>query len=368
MDKCARILIVDDSRTFRAGLEAALNGEQGIVVAGSVFNGEKALEFIRAHPPDLVTLDVEMPGLDGLQVLEQIQRLNRDLRPEAEIGVLMLSAYTRRGADITVRALQAGAFDFVTKPSGGCPEDCIAQLRRDVLPRVRLFLARRSQVLDAGTRPAIAQGPAPPAAARRGAAERRNVQAVLIGCSTGGPKALATLLPDLARHIHSPVVIVQHMPAEFTRSLATSLARNTGLRVIEAEDGTPLETRTVYIAPGGRHMVLRRSARGELTAGTNDQPPECGCRPSASVLFRSAASVLGNAAVGVVLTGMGNDGTAGAGALQRAGGYVIAQDEATSVVWGMPGSAVAAGCVDAVLPLTEIASALGALSGRQGTG
>jgi len=360
MPDSARILIVDDSRTFRAGLEAALTGEPGVIVVGSVFNGEKALEFIRSTPVDLVTLDVDMPGMDGLQILQAIQQFNRGRPREAEIGVLMLSAFTRRGAEITVRALEEGAFDFVTKPSGLSPEDSIAQLKRDVIPRVRMFIARRNK--GNGTRLDWSGALAP---TKSGAAERpgRTIQGVAIGCSTGGPKALASLLPELVKAVDAPIIIAQHMPPDFTKSLAESLSRQTGLNVVEAADGMPLTSRTTYIAPGGKHLVLRRDAQGRLCAGTNEQPPESGCRPSASVLFRSAAAVLADRCAAIVLTGMGNDGTAGLGALKRAGALVIAQDEATSVVWGMPGSAVAAGLVDEVLPLPQIAAALRAIAG-----
>jgi two-component system chemotaxis response regulator CheB len=364
MSERARVLIVDDSRTFRAGLEAALTGEEGIAVAGSVFNGEKALDFIRATPPDLVTLDVDMPGMDGFQILQAIQQFNRGRPASAEVGVLMLSAFTRRGAEITVRALQAGAFDFVTKPSGASAEESIAQLKREVVPRVRLFMARRKKQQYPGSSIGIPAAPLPSATGqqRRG----RNISAVLIGCSTGGPKALATLLPLIAAGVDAPIIVAQHMPAEFTKSLAESLARQSGLSVVEATDGMAIESRKTYIAPGGMHLVLRRDALGLLRAGTNEQPPESGCRPSASVLFRSAAAVLAGNAVAIVLTGMGNDGAAGLGPFKRAGGYVIAQDEATSVVWGMPGSAVAAGVVDEVLPLPAIASAVRGLSAPGG--
>jgi two-component system chemotaxis response regulator CheB len=280
----------------------------------------------------------------------------------------MVSAFTQRGADVTVRALQAGAFDFVTKPAGVSPEDSLAKLRREVTSRIRVFLARRHRTGEAARSTLMPVRPTTPPAAHgpAGATHLRTIRAVLIGCSTGGPKALASILPQLTRRVDAPIVVVQHMPAEFTRSLAENLARQSGVAIVEAEDGRLLEPRTVYIAPGGKHLVLRRDAHSRLVAGTNDQPPEQGCRPSASVLFRSAAAVLGGAAVAVVLTGMGNDGTAGLGPFKRAGGYVIAQDEATSVVWGMPGSAVEAGFVDAILPLAEIAATVQALCGPRG--
>jgi two-component system, chemotaxis family, protein-glutamate methylesterase/glutaminase len=352
----ARVLIVDDSRIFRAALAEALTGEEAVVV-GSVFSGEKALEFLRSTPADVATLDVEMPGLDGLQTLEAIQRLNASRPPEQEIGVLMVSAFTQRGADVTVRALQAGAFDFVAKPSGPSAEANRAELRRQLISQIRLFMAQRpgrASAQTAQTRP----GSAHPRRERPRVAAR----AILVASSTGGPRALDALLPDLRRLVDLPVLIVQHMPPPFTRSLAESLSRRVGASVIEATDGEPIRPETVYIAPGGRHLVLRAQG-GRLLTGLNDQPPENHCRPSADVMFRSAAAALGGDAVAVVLTGMDCDGTAGLRPLKRAGAYVIAQDEATSVVWGMPGNVVRAGLADEVLPLGDVASAVQALVG-----
>jgi two-component system chemotaxis response regulator CheB len=360
MSDSARVLIVDDSRIFRAALEEALAGQDGIRVAGSVFSGEKALEFIRTTPPDLVTLDVEMPGLGGLEVLDAIQRFNATRPNDPPVGVIMVSAFTRRGADVTVRALQAGAFDFVTKPNGPSAEANILALRQQLVPRIRCFLARRQRA-----------APAPVTAAPVPASfTPRPVRAVLIAASTGGPRALGVLLPELCAAVEVPIFLVQHFPAEHTRSLAELLGRQTGRTVIEAADGAVVQSRTVYVAPGGRHLLLRAGPGREVLTALNDQPPENSFRPSADVLFRSAASVLGGAAVAVVLTGMEcgrvADGTAGLRPLKRTGAYVIAQDEATSVVWGMPGSVVAAGLADAVLPLGQIAAAVGALVGSRG--
>ena len=213
-------------------------------------------------------------------------------------------------------------------------------------------------------------GQEPPAKAGRqlAPAPRRSphpARAVLIASSTGGPRALDALLPDLCRRIDLPVLIVQHMPPHFTRSLADSLTRRVGVPVVEATDGETPRPGTVYIAPGGRHLLLRAEG-GRLLTGLNDQPPENRCRPSADVLFRTAAAALGGEAVAVVLTGMDCDGTAGLRPLKRAGAYVIAQDEATSVVWGMPGSVVRAGLADEVLPLGNIAAAVQALVGGRG--
>lgn len=366
MNEAARILIVDDSRTFRAVIEEVIRDQDDLTVAGSVFSGQKALEFIRSQAPDAVTLDVDMPGMNGLETLAAIQQYNKSLPAGSEIGVLMVSAFTKRGAEVTVQALQAGAFDFVTKPSGASSEASSAALRDDLVPKIRAFLARRRRP-TAGSKINRDRGLVPTVSGRdRLVATPRVLRAVLIGASTGGPKALAALLPDLARRVEAPILVVQHMPAGFTRSLADNLARQCPWPVVEVEDGQAIEARSIYIAPGGKHLVLRSAALGKLSAGLNEQPPESGCRPSASVLFRSAAALLGREAVAIVLTGMGNDGTAGLGPLRRAGGCIIAQDEETSVVWGMPGSAVAAGLTDAVVPLGAIGAAVEAIAIRSG--
>lgn len=351
------VLVVDDSRLFRAALEEALGGQPDVEVVGSVFSAGKALEFIRSTPPDIVTLDVEMPGMDGLAALGEVQAFNRSRPASKAVGVIMVSAFTRRGADVTVRALQTGAFDFVTKPSGPSPEANLATLRNEILPRIRAWARYRARlaggagVVSAPEAPAVRKRPAP----RRPGA----VRVIAIGASTGGPRALARLLPELCARVTAPILVVQHMPADFTRSLAESLARQTRQLVVEATDGAPLASARVFIAPGGRHLVVRGTAAAPVT-GLTDAPPENGCRPSADVLFRSVAAVFGREVLGLILTGMGRDGTAGLQAICRAGGYIVAQDEASSIVWGMPGSAVQAGVVDEVRPLDEIASAIAA--------
>jgi two-component system, chemotaxis family, protein-glutamate methylesterase/glutaminase len=352
----AKILIVDDSRIFRSALEAALSGEADVAVVGSVFSGEKALQFIHATPPDMVTLDVQMPGMDGLQTLRAIHQFNASRSSGRRIGVIMLSAFTQAGADVTIQALEAGAFDFVAKPAAASSGESLDLLRRDLLPKIRSFMAqRRRGAVGEIARPAQ-ESPMRPVA--KLVTTKRQVRALLIAASTGGPRALAALLPGVCRHVEVPILIVQHMPRHFTRSLAESLAQQTGWAAREAKDGELLESRTIYVAPGGRHLLIRADSRGGLSAGLSEQPPESGCRPSANVLFRSAAAALGARALAVVLTGMGDDGTAGLSPLKRAGAYVIAQDEPTSVVWGMPGSAVAAGLADAVLPLEAMEEAI----------
>jgi two-component system chemotaxis response regulator CheB len=356
MNNGISLLIVDDSRLFRTALEDALRGQGGVVVAGSVFSGAKAMEFIRSTPPDLVTLDVEMPGMDGLQTLEQIKAFNLSRPTSPPVGVIMVSAFTRRGEQVTINALQAGAFDFVAKPSGGSAQTNLALLRDELLAKIHAFAAsRRRPGADAG---AVAGFPV-----RAPAIKRTRMRAVVIGASTGGPRALSEMLPALCRAVDLPILIVQHMPEGFTRSLAESLARQTRRRVVEATDSMLLEPSTVYIAPGAKHLLLRGTAALPVVA-LNGQPPENGCRPSADVLFRSSAAVLGGELIAVILTGMGKDGTAGLGAIRRAGGHVIAQDEGSSVVWGMPRSAVEAGVVDEVQPLNAIPAAVAAVINR----
>lgn len=351
------VLIVDDSRLFRAALEQALAGNPDIAVVGSVFSGAKALEIIRAKPPHVVTLDVEMAGMDGLATLQEIQSFNQS-RPSEAVGAIMVSAYTRRGADVTVKALQAGAFDFVTKPSGPSADANLAALRNEVLPRIRACARQRLRGIAPAHAGALDLSRLSPT--QRPKRRTTGVRAIAVGVSTGGPRALATVLPELCSRVSVPILVVQHMPPKFTQSLAESLARQTGQIVVEAVDGMPLTRARVFIAPGGKHLVLRGSPVLPLL-GLSDAPPENGCRPSADVLFRSVAAVFGESVLALILTGMGCDGTEGLRAIRRAGGYVIAQDEASSVVWGMPGSAVEAGLADEVRPLSQIAAASAAL-------
>jgi two-component system, chemotaxis family, protein-glutamate methylesterase/glutaminase len=355
------VLIVDDSRLFRSALSEAIGGLDDMEIVGSVFSGEKAIEFIRSRPPHVVTLDVDMPGMDGLATLEAIQRFNAG-RPAAEaVGVIMVSAFTRRGADVTVKALQAGAFDFVAKPSGSSEDANLTSLRGEVVAKIRACSRQRRRTSNGAE--GVAGRTGRPVVAPRTGRRPSAIRAIVIGASTGGPRALSTVLPDLCRSVDLPILIVQHMPPDFTRSLAESLSRQTQRTVVEASDGVPLQKGCVYVAPGGKHLLVRGSAHSPVT-GLTDQPPENGCRPSADVLFRSAAAVMRSELVAVILTGMGCDGTAGLGAIRRAGGYIIAQDEATSVVWGMPGSAVEAGLADEVLPLQRIARAAAAVVSR----
>lgn len=366
--KKTTLLIVDDSKLFRCALEAMLARVDDIEVIGSVWNGKKAVEFIRKTPPDLVTLDLEMPEMDGLGALKAIQQFN-DSRPDDKpVGVIMISSHTRKGADITVRALEMGAFDFIAKPGGGSLAANISDLSRQLLTKIRLCSSRRitSQLLRNRS-----ECSAPPAKKSKPVVKSKpvrssgSIRAILIGVSTGGPKALMGLMPLLCDKVDLPILIAQHMPATFTQSLAKSLDAKCRHTVTEGSDNARVEPGHVYIAPGGRHMELRRKGT-DVVIKVHDAPPEKGCRPSVNALFRSGAQIYGRDLIAVILTGMGEDGTDGARILKDKGAVILAQDEASSVVWGMPGSAAKAGYVDRLLSLGEIPEAIGVTLRRAG--
>ncbi|MFC0080878.1 chemotaxis response regulator protein-glutamate methylesterase [Aciditerrimonas ferrireducens] len=357
-----RVVLVDDSALVRRLVGGVLRTEDDLVVAGTLVDGQQAVEQVPELQPDVVVLDVEMPRLDGLETLAALHQSCPGL------PVVMYSSLTERGAAVTLEALARGAVDYATKPSATTSrEEAEACLRRDLLPLVRLWgrigRARRvgervaSRGLEVGQPAPPRQVSEPPLATRVRRPARPEV--VLVGVSTGGPSALAELLPSLPAGLGVPVLVVQHMPAIFTRLLAERLDRSAPLRVREALDGEPLEPGTVLVAPGGRHLAVERRG-GQVVAACLDDPPEHFCRPAVDVLFRTAAAVYGPGVLAVVLTGMGNDGLAGAQAIVRAGGAVLAQDEASSVVWGMPGAVARAGLAEAVLPLAELAPAIAA--------
>jgi len=346
--KLMRVLVVDDSRIFRGVLEEALAGCSDLKVVGSVWSGEKALEFAKQSLPDFVTLDIEMPGLGGLATLRALRALAADKKKS--LGVLLVSSHTRRGAAVTIEGLQEGAFDFLTKPEGPNQQANLAALREQLSTKLAAYRSRR------GSRNAAPQvATAVPVAAS--SPWKSRFSAVVIGASTGGPGALARLLPSVAPYCPVPMFLVQHLPPDFTGYFSTSLARRCGSAVVEAQDGMVAQPKHLYVAPGGRHLVLH-STDSRLVMKLSDTPPENGCRPAVDVLFRSAALACNGQVLAVVLTGMGNDGAKGSVVMKRAGAHVIIQDEATSVVWGMPGSTMAAGAAHEVLPVDEIGTAI----------
>jgi two-component system chemotaxis response regulator CheB len=339
-----RVLLVDDSATIRSLLSTTLGADADLRVVGAAVNGRMGVDMVAADPPDIVLLDVEMPVMDGLTALREIRRI------QPKLPVLMFSSLTERGAKATLDALLAGANDYAAKPAGLDAGEVAATIRTEVIAKITA-LVPRGGARDM-PRP-IASGSAPAAGPRVVAPRRGPIRGVVIAVSTGGPTALAEVLPGFARDVRVPVLIVQHMPPFFTAQLAERLGKITGAAVREAEEGSPLRPGEILLAPGGRHFAVAGDANAPR-ARLTDEPPENSCRPAADVLFRTAAKVWGAGTLGVVLTGMGRDGLAGSKAIVEAGGEVIAQDEFTSVVWGMPGEVVRAGLADAVLPLGQI--------------
>jgi two-component system, chemotaxis family, protein-glutamate methylesterase/glutaminase len=363
-----RVVVADDAVLFRQAIADVLSSLPGVEVVGTASNGRIALTKVREHKPDLLTLDIEMPEMDGLAVLGELRKAG------SRVQVIVVSALTPRGGELTMRALQAGAFDFVTKPDGANGAESRETLVRDLAPRVRA-LAHKSEIRGilrggppASPTPSAAFRPRPePAAPPTTSAPRiaspappARPEMVLIGVSTGGPVALARILPEIPGNLGVPVLIVQHMPPVFTRSLADNLTPKCALQVKEAEDGEKALPNTVYIAPGGRQMKIRPGSDGKPSIQINDDPPENNCRPAVDYLFRSAANHFPGKSMAVILTGMGNDGTIGLRLLKRHGCFVVAQDEPTCVVYGMPKAAVDAGVADAVLPLESIAARIAA--------
>jgi len=345
-----RVLVVDDTALFRRVVADAFATLPDVEVVGAAPNGRQALARIDEWNPDLVSLDMEMPEMGGVEVLEALKAR------QSRVGVLVLSAVTVKGGELTMKALELGAFDFITKPSGGGPDQSRAFLAAELAPRIKAF-ARRRELQRAlapspGLRPPAA--PAPPLPPRPPGMPAPRPELVIIGVSTGGPAALASLLPQLPAGFPLPILIVQHMPALFTASLAASLDLKCALAVKEAKDGEALRPGTVYIAPGATQMKVV-VANGEKRIQITDDPPENHCKPSVDVLFRSVAHACPGKATAVILTGMGNDGTMGSRLLKRHGGVLIAQDEATCVVFGMPKEAIQTGLVDVVAPLDRIA-------------
>ncbi|HEU4995350.1 MAG TPA: chemotaxis response regulator protein-glutamate methylesterase [Gemmatimonadaceae bacterium] len=353
-DTRSSVLVVDDSAFMRRSIGEILAASEEFVVVGTARNGVDAIEKVRALDPDIVTLDVEMPELDGLQALVRIMK-------DAPRPVVMLSgATTPRGHDLTLRALELGAMDFVRKPSGPISMN-LASVGGRLLEALRAARAVNLRGLAPGAgaaTPAVGievARPRPAARPSAGVATRM----VGIAASTGGPRALAEIVPALPRDMDAAVLIVQHMPSGFTRSLAQRLDSLGPLPVAEARDGEIILAGRVYLAPGGHHMRVRGEA-GVPVIAIGDDPPIWGVRPAADVLFRSMAQQFGRACVGVVLTGMGRDGADGLRAVRDAGGRAVVQDRESSIIYGMPHAALQHAGADRVASLNQMADAIAA--------
>lgn len=353
-----KVLVVDDTVTYRMILTQALQAIPGVVVVGTANTGSVALSRIRQLRPDLVTLDQEMPDMSGLQVLEKIAV------EFPETGVIMISSHTPRGGHITIRALELGAFDFISKSTMGARSEQTEALRAQLQAILSEFSRRKRgpSPVTPGKPSLISPppNPVPPLAAMTKPRTRLagKLRMVLIGVSTGGPNALAQVLPSLPADLAVPILIVQHMPPLFTGYLAQSLNDKCRLRVKEAEDGEVATGGLAYIAPGGRHLKVQRSPEDKIVLCLSDEPPENNCRPAADVLFRSASIHFPGSCCVVIMTGMGRDGTLGMRLLKRQGAVTMAQDEGSCVVYGMPKEAVEAGVVDQVLPLEGLGAAV----------
>lgn len=344
-----RVLIVDDAVVIRRLVGDVLAADPDIEVVGTAANGRIALQKITQCNPDVVTMDVEMPDMNGIDTVREVRRT------WPKLPVIMFSTLTERGGTATLDALAAGASDYCTKPANvGSVTAGLETVRRDLIPKIKA-LAGRVALPPPRPAPVVARPPVAPVvpfpAVRSGDA---SIEVLAIGVSTGGPNALASMMPALPKSLPVPVVIVQHMPPMFTRLLAERLNAQCAVEVMEGQAGMPLMPGRVYIAPGDYHMTVERQG-ARLVLGLNQEPPENSCRPAVDVLFRSVVQHFGARTLGVILTGMGQDGLRGCELVREAGGQVLAQDEASSVVWGMPGFVARAGLADRVLPLDMIA-------------
>jgi two-component system chemotaxis response regulator CheB len=346
-----RVMIIDDSSVVRRAVTEALSHDRDISVVGTASNGKIALQRMIQWNPEVLVLDLEMPESDGFELL-------RALRADfPKIRTIMFSSATQRGAVQTIEALSLGASDYVAKPTtihqGGYSE-AIKQVAAELIPKIKQFRPHPTwtKALPKGAKPveeltvekALRSAP-------------RAIRIVAIGVSTGGPAALSKLIPALSKDFPVPIVIVQHMPPIFTRMLAERLHQGGGVHVVEGMEGMALEPGTAYIAPGNYHMTVRQK-EAKITLGMNQEPPVNYCRPSVDVLFRSVADVYGGEALGIMMTGMGQDGLNGTRTMKRKGAMIFAQDQASSVVWGMPSFVVREGLADCVLPLDGMKSAI----------
>ncbi|PWK12692.1 protein-glutamate methylesterase/protein-glutamine glutaminase [Tumebacillus permanentifrigoris] len=346
--KPIQVLVCDDSALMRRIISDILKSDPEIIVVGTAKNGQEALDLIPKLKPDVLTLDIEMPVLNGLEALPMIWR-------KYKIPTIMLSSLTQEGADATIKALELGAFDFVGKPSGSISLD-LAKISEDLLHKIKAA-AKKEQVVQSTKyfKPYPKPIPAPPKPMRTA---KRVEEILAIGTSTGGPRALQVVLSHLPGELPAAVVVVQHMPAGFTKSLAQRLDQICTVRVHEAHDGQVLEEGHVYIAPGDYHMRIVEQTSGTYVIRLNQEPPLGGHRPAVDIMYDSVAELRGVRVRAAILTGMGGDGANGMVKIKAQGGRTIAESQESCVVFGMPRTAIAKGCVDIVAPLNRIADEL----------
>ena len=358
-----RVMVVDDSAVIRGMVSRWIEADPALTVVGSASNGRMAVQQLDRLDPEIVVLDIEMPELDGLSALPQI------LAALPDVKVIMASTLTLRNADISMKALAAGAADYIPKPSSAREMQGTSEFQRDLLAKIKaLGNARRLHPGARARKPKLSRAELP--AKPRGRvplcgkgpivlrpASKQPPRVLTIGSSTGGPQALFRLFGFLKNRVRLPILITQHMPATFTTILAEHLKRIAGAPCREAVNGEPVVAGTIYIAPGDWHMTVESDANQRLIR-LNQAPPENFCRPAVDPMLRSLARAYGPNVLSLILTGMGHDGLNGGRAVAEAGGTVMAQDEATSVVWGMPGAVATGGLCSAVLPIDEIGPTL----------
>ena len=352
-----KVLIVDDTIFYRKILKDVLENISGVEVVGSAHNGKLAIDKIKRLKPDLITLDVEMPQMNGLETLEAIQEQKLD------VDALMVSSKTQKGSEITIQALALGALDFISKPDISDPEENIRILRREIMSKLQVVKQKKRlnsfiNKTNQKDRSVLGKKKTMPGLSTK--INQRNVQRteksqiIAIGSSTGGPNALITLLAGMPENINVPVVITQHMPPVFTASLARTLDSKCKLKVKEAIDGEVLQNNVVYIAAGGKQMKVASGIKFQKMIRITDDPPENSCKPSVDYLLRSVSREFGSKVTGVILTGMGNDGKIGMSVMKAAGALIVAQNAETCIVYGMPKAVIEAGLADHILPLEKI--------------
>ncbi len=344
MDPKVKTLIVDDSAYMRVVLKDMLESDPGIEVCAVAKDGVEAVEKVKSLSPDVVLLDIQMPRMDGLATLQRIMKEN-------PTRVIMLSAMDKKDDQLPLRALGMGAVDFISKPSGPVSID-IVNFTDKIIEIVKTAASARIEAL----RQSPSRPPKRITTLRKEAA--KNYKSIVIAASTGGPRALETIFAALPADLPAPIFIVQHIPEDFSESFAKRLNSAKGPRVVLAVDGQKVERGVAYLAPGGRHLKMDWRGASTLLVKLDDSGPVNFVKPSADVLFSSAASCLSCHTLAIILTGMGSDGARGALAIKQAGGHVIAQDEGTSIVFGMPRAVIDTGAVDQVLPLEEIPKAI----------
>ncbi len=354
-----RALVIDDSALYRKVVRTVLEEIPGVEVIGAVTNGRVGIETVKRESPDFVTLDLEMPELDGLGFLREARNLPK---PPCTI---MLSSRTAGGAKITTEALELGAFDFILKPAASDLDTSLTQIRQQLLPKVQAFLFSRSHGKPQKSEVTVNRTPPPPVVASERSASPRRLEFLAIGISTGGPAALAEMLPKLPANFPLPILIVQHMPPIFTKSLAEDLNSKCRLKIREAQGGETPKPGEVYFAPGGRHMKLETIGPNRVLRVTDD-PAERSCRPSVDYLFRSLAHICGRNSLGLIMTGMGDDGLLGCKLLKRQGAMILTQSRETCVVYGMPKCIVEEGLADEVIDLKALPERLMQIAAPQG--